>query len=35
LSDQADKNEQREIEEVLESIEKGVIRLQKVLTKER
>jgi len=35
LSDQADENEQREIEEVLESIEKDMIRLQKILTKER
>jgi hypothetical protein len=35
LSDQADKNEQRDIEEALELIEKGMIRLQKILTEER
>lgn len=35
LSDQTDKNEQRDIEEALESIEKGMIRLQKILTQER
>jgi hypothetical protein len=35
LNDLADKNEQRDIEEALESIEKGMIRLQKILTQER
>jgi hypothetical protein len=35
LSDQTDKNEQRDIEEALESIEKGMIRLQKILAEER
>jgi hypothetical protein len=32
LNDQADKNEQRDIEEALESIEAGMIRLQRILT---
>jgi hypothetical protein len=32
LNDQADKNEQRDIEEALESIETGMRRLQKILT---
>jgi len=31
LNDQADKNEQRDIKEALESIKTGMIRLQKIL----
>jgi len=32
LNNQADKNEQRDIEEALESIKAGMMRLQKLLT---
>jgi hypothetical protein len=35
LNDQADKNEQRDIEEALESIKAGMIRLEKILTEGR
>jgi hypothetical protein len=35
LSDLPDRNEQRDIEEGLESIEKGMIRLQKISTQDR
>ena len=33
LNNQSDKDEKREIEEALKSIEKGMIRLQKILNK--